>query len=104
MELDRVSVGILDLNLPAAGASLDVVAKTNALTKLSSRTGSAAAAASTNLASAASSKAAPAPVESDDEAEEDKPPQIDATLNETQHILVDYLGILAKEGVLASHH
>jgi carboxyl-terminal processing protease len=75
------------------------VQKTNsALAKLSGAKGAAVVGEGTNSAVAA--VATPAPTLSD-EAEEEKAPVVDATLDETEHILVDYLTLLSKNNVAA---
>jgi hypothetical protein len=36
--------------------------------------------------------------DADEEDEDEKPPAVDATLEETEHILVDYISLLAQKG------
>jgi len=55
----------------------------------------------TNTA-AASLTAAGQPGHPDGDAEEDAPPAVDATLEETQRILVDYIGLLARKGIAST--
>jgi carboxyl-terminal processing protease len=74
------------------------VAKTNTLAKASSKPS--AAAASTNSASAAPAPAADP--DTGDEVVEDTAPPTDFVLDESQNILVDYLGLLSKEKALAA--
>jgi carboxyl-terminal processing protease len=57
--------------------------------------GGTSSAGTTNAAAAVASKPAPAGADADD-ADEDKPPAVDPTLAETQHILVDYVAALRK--------
>jgi hypothetical protein len=70
------------------------VTKTNAaLARLSSAT--AAAGSSTNLAAAAGVA---------EDSEDEKPPMVDATLAEAEHILADYISVLPKGDILAAGH
>jgi len=39
---------------------------------------------------------------SSDDADEEKPPAVDASLTEAEHIMVDYLSLLAKADVLTA--
>ncbi len=56
--------------------------------------------AATNAPLASASQ--PAPVTPEDAVDEDKPPAVDAPLNESENILVDYLSVFPK-AVLAQH-
>jgi carboxyl-terminal processing protease len=74
------------------------VEKTNTLAKASNGKvkGQAGGAAATNSVSAAPARP---PNTLDDDADEEKPPVVDVNLVEAEHILLDYLSILAKEKV-----
>jgi len=61
-----------------------------------------AAATATNSAAAGSPAALTTPLHAEDEADEEKAPAVDAELVETEHILVDYLGVLGKDHALTA--
>jgi hypothetical protein len=68
------------------------VAKTNAATRLAESPGAATNAVTKTVAKSPAG----------DEADPEKPPAIDATLVEAEHILVDYLSALSKGGALTA--
>jgi len=75
------------------------VQKTNSFAKVSGAKGAAAA---TNSASVS------APVTSnvlgEDETDEEKPPAVDASMQEAEHILMDYMGLFRKQAMLSGGH
>ena len=78
------------------------VEKTNALAR-SSAARSGTPGISTN--SAAVSPSPSAPVEGlEDEPDEEKPPAVDAMLEETEHILSDYISLLSRKSLLTVNH
>jgi carboxyl-terminal processing protease len=78
------------------------VTKTNALAKVSAHPGNGLSGISTNSAVAS---AGTAPAEDNlDDAEAEKAPVPDATLEETEHILVDYLSVLPKGDLVSVSH
>jgi carboxyl-terminal processing protease len=94
------------VNLPGLPPPVE---KTNAsLSRVTNRSGSGLSLVSTNSDSASVAATAPAiqPGDSnlDEDSEDDKPPQVDAALVETEHILLDYLSMLLKEKVLTAGH
>ncbi len=77
------------------------VEKTNDLAKSSSvKSGNSGA--STNSASVARASATPAEALDEDDTE-DKPPTVDATLEETERILVDYISLLSQKSLLSAN-
>ncbi|MCU0784047.1 MAG: carboxy terminal-processing peptidase, partial [Verrucomicrobia bacterium] len=75
------------------------VAKTNALAKsLAANVG--ASGASTHSASAASQLPSPGGSLDEEDEEEEKPPAVDVTLEEAEHILVDYISLLSQKSLL----
>jgi carboxyl-terminal processing protease len=93
---------VYDLNLrQAIQAGLPApVQKTN--TALAKGTNAKDTVAGTNSAAVVSGDAAGADGAPDDLADEEKPPTIDPDMVESEHILVDYLGLLGKSNVLAA--
>jgi carboxyl-terminal processing protease len=80
------------------------LARTNLLTsKLSSSKPAVTPAIGTNATLAATQQTARA-ITPDPDAEEEKPPAIDATLSETEHILMDYISLWPKANVVTAIH
>jgi carboxyl-terminal processing protease len=78
------------------------VAKTNLLAAVGDGKRNVSAGVSTNAPTAA--QATRPATEEDDEAYEPKPTPADFVLEESEYILVDYLGLLARDKVLAASH
>jgi carboxyl-terminal processing protease len=76
------------------------VQKTNTVAKVSGANGAAAA---TNSASV-SATPGDRDVLTDDEADDEKAPAVDASLQETEHILVDYMGLVRKQALVTAGH
>ena len=74
--------------------------KTNTVAKVQGAKGAAAA---TNSASVTATPAS-SDILAGDEADEEKPPAVDASLEETKHILVDYMGLMRKQAMLTAGH
>jgi carboxyl-terminal processing protease len=74
--------------------------KTNTLAKVSGARGAAAA---TNSASVSATPGT-SDILTDDEADDEKPPAVDASLDEAEHILVDYMGLVRKQAMFTGGH
>jgi carboxyl-terminal processing protease len=89
----------LTLKLASQPGLPSPVAKTNALARLSPK-GSAGVTTNGAIASIPSAPASTNP----DEADDDKPPAVDAALIEAEHILLDYLARLPKGSLMTAVH
>ena len=80
------------------------VEKTNSLAKVSNRTGflRTGSGASTNATAVAAAETIIEPVNLNDDTEDEKPPAMDVSLVEAEHILVDYISLLPKGDVLTA--
>jgi carboxyl-terminal processing protease len=76
------------------------VGKTNTVARLASSKGHTISAVGTNAAVASTSGKSGTSL--DEPTEEEKPPGVDATLNETEHILLDYLNALGKSNLVSA--
>ncbi len=93
-------LALKQVNLPGLPPPIQ---NTNSLARLSGRKGMPLPAVATNVtAAAARDQAGDAGL--DEDAEEAKPPAVDAALAEAEHILVDYLAVFPKPGVLTAGH
>jgi carboxyl-terminal processing protease len=79
------------------------LARTNLTARLSSPKPPVASAITTN-APLASAQEAPRTTTPDSDPDEEKPSPVDATLNETEHILMDYIALWSKPNVVSAIH
>ncbi len=58
----------------------------------------------TNDNLAATRASAPAELQPESDTDEEKPPMVDPTLSETEHILLDYVSLLNKGNIVTAIH